>query len=58
MDNLLLDEPLLIRKPEELYSNLIYRINNEEVLKTIPKIQNRFFGDNKDGTQWIIDQIS
>jgi len=58
IDNLILDEPLLIREPEELYSNLLYRINNEEVLKTIPKIQNRFFGDNKDGTQWIIDQIS
>jgi len=26
-------------------------------LKTIEKTKYRFFGDNKDGAQWIVDQL-
>jgi hypothetical protein len=57
IDNLLSDQLLLVRDPELLYENIVYRVKNEHSLKTINLIRKRFFGDNKDGAQWIIDQL-
>jgi hypothetical protein len=36
---------------------MTYRVNNEESLDTISLTRSRFFGDNKDGAQWVIDQL-
>jgi len=57
MDSLIPGHLLLVKSPENLYDNIIGRVNNENSLKTIIKIRDRFFGDNLDGAQWIIDQI-
>jgi len=57
MDSLIPGSLLLVKSHENLYDNIIDRVNNENTLKTIIKIRDRFFGDNLDGAQWIIDQI-
>ena len=57
MDTLISNQPLLIRRPEDLYNNLLFRINSERSLNTVEKIRTKFFGENKDGSQWIIDQL-
>jgi hypothetical protein len=58
IDSLIPGESLLNDSPEKLYDNTINRINNENSLKTIIKTRDRFFGENLDGAQWIIDQIT
>jgi hypothetical protein len=57
MDSLIPERSLLVTKPESLYKNIVDRVKNENSLKTITKIRERFFGDNLDGTQWIINQL-
>jgi hypothetical protein len=57
MDSLIPRQLLLVKNPKNLYENIVNRVNNENSLGTIHKIRHRFFGDNLDGTQWIISQI-
>ena len=57
MDELIHGGLLLVKDPELLYKEINYRVEKENDLKTIEKIRYRFFGDNKDGSQWIIDQL-
>jgi hypothetical protein len=57
IDTLIQGEQLLINSPESLYTQMTYRVNNEESLDTISLTRSRFFGDNKDGAQWVIDQL-
>jgi len=57
MDSLIPGHLFLVKTPESLYDNIISRVNNENSLGTIKNIRNRFFGDNLDGAQWIIDQL-
>jgi hypothetical protein len=48
---------LLVKGPEVLCKEIQFRTKNENDLKTIEKTKYRFFGDNKDGAQWIVDQL-
>jgi len=57
MDELIPSRQLLIRGPDLLCKEIQFRIENESNLKTIDKTKYRFFGDNKDGAQWIVDQL-
>jgi len=57
MDELIPGCSLLVNNPELLYEEIKSRVKKEDDLKTIEKIRYRFFGDNKDGSQWIIDQL-
>ena len=57
IDTFIPGESILIRNTEKLYEKIIHRVNNEKTLKTVSIIRDRFFGENKDGVQWIIDQI-
>ncbi len=57
INSLIQGKSLLINSPEKLYMQLNYRVNNEATLNTISQTRTRFFGDNKDGAQWVIDQL-
>ena len=57
IDNLISGQLLLVRQPELLYEQIVHRINNEHSFNTIGKIRKRFFGENKDGAQWIVEQL-
>ncbi|MDC1536995.1 hypothetical protein N8516_07520 [Candidatus Thioglobus sp.] len=57
IDSLVSGHLLLVKNSESLYDHIVDRVNNENSLGTILKIRKRFFGENLDGTQWIIDQI-
>jgi len=57
MDSLIPGHSLLVNDPEFLCQNIVDRVNNEVYLQTVDKIRARFFGDNKDGSQWLIDQL-
>jgi hypothetical protein len=57
IDTLISDQLLLVRHPDQLYEHIINRVNKEHSLNTVEKIRKRFFGDNNDGTQWIINQL-
>ena len=57
MDNILEGQSLLVRDSELLYEHIVDRVNNEHSLNTIEIIRKRFFGGNKDGAQWIIEQL-
>jgi len=61
MDELIPSGLLLAKDPEKdpelLCKEINSRVEKENELKTIEKIRYRFFGDNKDGAQWIIDQL-
>jgi len=57
MDELIPSRQLLIRGPDLLCKEIQFRIENESNLKTIDKTKYRFFGDNKDGAQWVVDQL-
>ncbi|WPE17705.1 hypothetical protein [Candidatus Thioglobus autotrophicus] len=57
MDGLIPSRQLLIRDPDLLCKEIQFRIENESNLKTIDKTKYRFFGDNKDGAQWVVDQL-
>jgi hypothetical protein len=57
MDELIPSRQLLIRDPDLLCKEIQFRIENESNLKTIDKTKYRFFGDNKDGAQWVVDQL-
>jgi len=57
IDTFMPGESILIKNNKKLYEKIFHRVNNEKTLNTISIIRNRFFGVNKDGVQWIIDQI-
>ena len=57
IDELIPGHRLLVRSPELLCKEIQFRIESENDLKTIEKTKYRFFGDNKDGAQWIVDQL-
>jgi hypothetical protein len=57
IDELIPDHQFLVRSPELLCKEIQFRLENENDLKTIEKTRYRFFGDNKDGAQWIVDQL-
>ena len=57
MDTLIPGQLLLVRDPELLYEHIVHRVNNEYSLNTIEIIRKRFFGDNNDGSQWVINQL-
>jgi hypothetical protein len=57
MDTIVPNCTLLVKDPDMVCREILSRIKNEKRLKTIEKIRCRFFGDNKDGAQWIVDQL-
>ena len=57
IDKLIPGRQLLVKDPEFLCKEIQFRVENENDLKTIEKTKYRFFGDNKDGAQWIVDQL-
>ena len=57
IDSLFPRQNLLVNNPESLHENILFRINNEDALDTIGKIRYNFFGDNKDGAEWIVKQL-
>jgi len=57
IDSLIPGRSLLVRDPELLYEHIIDRVNNEHSLNTVEIIRKRFFGENKDGAQWILEQL-
>jgi hypothetical protein len=48
---------LLVNKPEELYQNILYRLNKEHSLNTCDVIRKKFFGDNTDASNWFLDLL-
>ena len=57
IDELIPDYPLLVRDSELIYDHIIDRIAKEKSLNSIGTIRNRYFGENKDGAQWILEQF-
>ena len=57
MDSLISGHSLLINEPENLYQHIVDRVNNEDTLETAIKIRTKFFGGNKDGAQWVVEQL-
>jgi len=57
MESLISGHSLLIKEPENLYQNIVERVNNEDTLETVIKIRSKFFGENKDGAQWVVEQL-
>ena len=57
IDELTHSRQLLVKDPEVLCKEIQFRVENEKELKTIEKTKYRFFGDNKDGAQWIVEQL-
>ena len=57
MDTIIPGQLLLVRDPELLYEHIVHRVNNEHSLNTIEIIRKRFFGENKDGAQWLVEQL-
>ena len=43
--------------PHLLYENIINRVKNEFSLKTCQHIRKRFFGENRDGSEWVMEQL-
>ena len=57
MNSLISGHSLLINEPENLYQNIVERVNNEDTLETVKKIRTKFFGENKDGAKWVVEQL-
>ena len=57
IDTLISNKSLIVRNPETLYNSILSRIENEHSLDTIGLTKDRFFGNNMDGAQWIVDQL-
>jgi hypothetical protein len=57
IDELTYKHNLLVKDPEFLCNEIQYRVENENELNTIEKIKIRFFGENKDGAHWIVEQL-
>jgi hypothetical protein len=57
INNLIEGESLLVRDPNKFYENILYRLNNENLIDSIGITRKLFFGDNKDGAQWVVEQI-
>ena len=57
IDTLISGQTLLVKNPEALCNHIFSRIENERSLNTIKLIKDRFFGGNRDGAQWIVDQL-
>ena len=57
MDSLIPTRKLLVKNSESLCDEIRFRVENENKLQTIDKIMYKFFGDNNDGTEWVINQL-
>jgi len=57
MTSLLDNFNLLIDSPENICSEIKHRVKNEDKFNTINQIRTKFFGDNKDGVDWIIKEL-
>ena len=57
IDTLISNKSLIVRNPETLCNSILSRIENEHSLDTIGLTKDRFFGNNMDGAQWIVDQL-
>ncbi len=57
LNNLIDGCSLVVEHPDMLYDHILERIENESELESISKIRRKFFGDNKDGAQWLVDQL-
>jgi hypothetical protein len=57
MNQLIQERNLLVENPSDLTNEIQFRVENEKKLKTINKIKYKFFGSNKDGAEWIINQL-
>jgi hypothetical protein len=57
MDDIISQESLLVKEPELIYENILYRVKSENSLRTIDAIRKRFFGKGKDGVNWILKQL-
>jgi len=53
-----IEDNLLCEDVKDIVGKIEYRVKNENRLQTIFKIKEKFFGSNKDGTQWIIEQLT
>jgi len=45
---------LLVSSPSEINKSIRYRVKHETSLNTIALTKKRFFGDGKDGVEWLI----
>ena len=52
------DSKVFISSPKEFPSILNWRIENEEEVKSIQLIRERFFGENKNGAKWVVNQLN
>lgn len=57
IDTLVENKNLLITDPEYIANEIVDRINSENSIHTAKLLKDRFFGDNKDGVEWIIQQM-
>jgi hypothetical protein len=57
IDTLISNKSLLVKTPDALNDHIFFRVDNERSLGTIELINDRFFGDNRDGAQWIVGQL-
>jgi len=48
---------ILVNNPDKLAENIILRIQKEPEFKTIEKIKYRYFGENKNGAEWVAKQL-
>lgn len=51
------DNNMLVTSVSDICSHIVYRCNTENIYNTIEKIRSYFFGDNKDGPEWILNEI-
>ena len=57
MNSLAPNNELLVSDPHLLYENIMNRVKNEYALKTCQDIRKRFFGENRDGSEWVMEQL-
>jgi len=57
VNELINNKDLLIDNPDNICKEIDFRVENEFKLNTINRIRNKFFGDNKDGADWIREEI-
>ena len=57
MDKIIKNKKLLCRCPNTIAEDIMYRVENENNLQTIDRIKSRFFGENNDGSEWLVKEI-
>ncbi len=57
IDTLISNKSLLVKNPDALNNHIFSRVENEQSFGTIGLVKDRFFGDDRDGAQWIVNQL-